>query len=149
MICIFCMLYVLLCPQALCDLVGSCAILLPSRSLNTLTSCTSADGQPQIGPTGKPMVKCEICGKELADRVKLYRHRKMHNGEWPHSCPYCDYKFNMRYIMEMHIKAHEKKMQQQALKEAQAKEAENQAGPLSMHAEPAPETPPPELERSQ
>ena len=92
------------------------------------------------------MVKCEICGKELADRIKLYRHRKIHNAEKPHSCPYCERKFIQRYNMVMHMKVHEKK---KAHMEAQAKEAENQAGLLSMDAEPAPETPPPELERSQ
>ena len=73
-----------------------------------------AEGQPQIGPMGKLMVKCEICGKELANRVKLYRHRKMHNGERPHSCPYCDYKFNMRFIMEQHIKWQHKKAHMEA-----------------------------------
>ena len=96
------------------------------------------------------MVKCEICGKELADPSSLYRHRKIHNAEGkPHSCPYCERKFIQRYNMVQHMKVHEeKKMRQQAKMEAQAKEAEIQAGPLSMDAEPAPETPPPELERS-
>ena len=112
------------------------------------TSCPSADGQPQIGPTGKPMVKCEICNKELADPSSLYRHRKIHNGEKPHSCPYCERKFIQRYNMVQHMKVHEKKMRRQAQMEAQAKEAEIQANLLSMHAEPAPETLPPELERS-
>ena len=94
------------------------------------------------------MVKCEICHKELADPSSLYRHRKIHNGEKPHKCPYCDRRFIQRYNMVQHMKVHEKKMQKQAHMEAQAKEAEIQAGPLSMDAEPAPETPPPEVEKS-
>ena len=44
----------------------------------------------EIGPNGKPSVECEDCGKELADPSSLYRHRKIHTGEKPHKCPYCD-----------------------------------------------------------
>ena len=44
----------------------------------------------EIGPNGKPSVKCEECGKLLADPSSLYRHRKIHTGEKPHKCPYCD-----------------------------------------------------------
>ena len=43
-----------------------------------------------IGPNGKAAVKCEECGKLLADPSSLYRHRKIHTGEKPHKCPYCD-----------------------------------------------------------
>merc|ERR1712088_840494 len=64
------------------------------------------DGQPMIGATGKPMVKCEICGKELADPSSLYRHRKIHNGEKPHKCLYCGRRFIQRYNMTQHIKTH-------------------------------------------
>ena len=108
------------------------------------------------------MVKCEICAKELADPSSLYRHRKIHNGEKPHKCPYCDRRFIQRYNMVQHMKVHEKKrrrqeqMERQAQMEAQmeaqaqANEAEIQASLLRMHAQPAPETspPPPELESS-
>lgn len=44
----------------------------------------------EIGPNGKPSVECEDCGKVLADPSSLYRHRKIHTGEKPHKCPYCD-----------------------------------------------------------
>ena len=43
-----------------------------------------------IGSNGKAAVKCEECGKVLADPSSLYRHRKIHTGEKPHKCPYCD-----------------------------------------------------------
>ena len=70
--------------------------------------CTSAAGQPQVGPTGKPTFKCEICGKELADASGLCRHRKIHNGEKPHQCDHCDRRFIRRYKMLQHRKVHEK-----------------------------------------
>ena len=43
----------------------------------------------EIGDNGKPSVKCEECGKVLADPSSLYRHRKIHTGEKPHVCPFC------------------------------------------------------------
>ena len=43
----------------------------------------------EIGPNGKPAVKCGECGKTLADPSSLYRHRKIHSGDKPHKCPYC------------------------------------------------------------
>ena len=44
----------------------------------------------EIGPNGKPSVKCEECGKLLADPSSLYRHRKIHVREKPHKCPFCE-----------------------------------------------------------
>jgi len=60
----------------------------------------------EIGPNGKPSVECEDCGKVLADPSSLYRHRKIHTGEKPHKCPYCDKRFIQRYNMKQHIKTH-------------------------------------------
>jgi hypothetical protein len=65
-----------------------------------------ANGDPILGPNGKPMVACEICGKELADPSSLYRHRKIHSGEKPHSCPFCHRRFIQRYNMRQHLKTH-------------------------------------------
>ena len=36
-----------------------------------------------MGSNGKAAVKCEECGKVLADPSSLYRHRKIHTGEKP------------------------------------------------------------------
>ena len=44
----------------------------------------------EIGANGKPSVQCPDCHKVLADPSSLYRHRKIHTGEKPHKCPYCD-----------------------------------------------------------
>lgn len=58
-------------------------------------------GKVKLGPNGKPMVVCEICNKELADPSSLYRHRKIHTGEKPHNCPFCEKKFIQRYSIEV------------------------------------------------
>ena len=42
-----------------------------------------------MSANGKAAVKCEECGKVLADPSSLYRHRKIHTGEKPHKCPIC------------------------------------------------------------
>ena len=72
------------------------------------------------------MVKCEECGKVLADPSSLYRHRKIHTGERPHKCPICSRyvesrpkiiffftltlipfrRFIQRYNMKQHYKTH-------------------------------------------
>ena len=77
---------------------------IPSQSYNWLNSCQEQDKiariKPEkhplggiktgeIGPNGKPSVKCEECGKLLADPSSLYRHRKIHTGDKPHQCPHC------------------------------------------------------------
>merc|ERR1719445_1207112 len=60
----------------------------------------------EIGANGKPSVKCPDCGKVLADPSSLYRHRKIHTGEKPHTCPFCRKDFIQRYNMKQHIKTH-------------------------------------------
>ena len=72
-------------------------------------------GNPKLGPNGKPMVKCEVCGKELADPSSLYRHRKIHSGEKPHSCPFCIRRFIQRYNMRQHLKTHKNKVTQEQI----------------------------------
>jgi KRAB domain-containing zinc finger protein len=52
-----------------------------------------------VGPNGKSIVACEVCGKRLSDPSSLYRHRKIHSGEKPHQCPYCDRKFIQESIL--------------------------------------------------
>ena len=80
-----------------------------------------------MGSNGKAAVKCEECGKVLADPSSLYRHRKIHTGEKPHKCPQCpryaEFKpgfifynswifirrFIQRYNMKQHYKTHKSK----------------------------------------
>jgi hypothetical protein len=52
---------------------------------------------PALGPSGKPMVACDICGKKLSDPSSLYRHKKIHSGEKPFKCPCCDKRFTQRF----------------------------------------------------
>ena len=63
----------------------SSLLLIPVPNLTVLSYRTG-----EIGSNGKPAVKCEECGKQLADPSSLYRHRKIHTGEKPHKCPYCE-----------------------------------------------------------
>ena len=74
---------------------------LPDRSsrhpTQSLLDAVKLDKHPlggirtgEIGANGKPTVKCEVCGKKLADPSSLYRHRKIHSGDKPHKCPYCE-----------------------------------------------------------
>merc|ERR1712223_1334717 len=69
-------------------------------------SPSASRGIPTRGPNGKSAVQCEICLKTLADPSSLYRHRKIHNGEKPHKCPFCGRRFIQRYNMTQHIKTH-------------------------------------------
>ena len=76
----------------------------------------------KIGPTGKPMVKCEICSKECDDPSSFYRHLQIRNGGKPHQCPHCDCghkRFSQRYNMMQHMRVHEKKMRKQQQSEIQ------------------------------
>jgi len=86
-----------------------------ANSPNTLLNKVKREKHPSgpggiktdmIGPNGKAAVKCEECGKLLADPSSLYRHRKIHTGEKPHKCPYCDRRFIQRFNMKQHIKTH-------------------------------------------
>ena len=52
-----------------------------------------------MGSNGKAAVKCEECGKVLADPSSLYRHRKIHTGEKPHKCPYCPRYIDLIYTL--------------------------------------------------
>ena len=52
--------------------------------------------QPLVGENGRQYVKCDMCGKCLADPSSLYRHRKIHSGEKPHTCRFCGRKFIQR-----------------------------------------------------
>ena len=70
--------------------------LAPANTASSLIDNVKLEKHPmggiktgEIGPNGKPAVKCEECGKTLADPSSLYRHRKIHTGDKPHKCPYC------------------------------------------------------------
>ena len=69
----------------------------PPQDQNGSPSTSRGGGIPAgVGANGKPAVSCEICGKTLADPSSLYRHRKIHNGEKPHKCPFCGRRFIQR-----------------------------------------------------
>jgi len=76
-----------------------------NAQLNNPVNHGDPDSIPAIS-VEKRSVKCEICGKQLADPSSLYRHRKIHTGDKPHKCPYCTRRFIQRYNMKQHIKTH-------------------------------------------
>lgn len=68
----------------------------PPQDQNGSPSTSRGGISAGVGANGKPAVSCEICGKTLADPSSLYRHRKIHNGEKPHKCPFCGRRFIQR-----------------------------------------------------
>lgn len=51
--------------------------------------------------------KCDICGLRLRSNSHLSRHKRVHSGEKPYSCPTCGQKFAQRYNMMTHYKVHQ------------------------------------------
>jgi len=102
--------------------VGGVASPGPSQSPSRRDSISENDAKPknpiggyktgEIGANGKQPVACEVCGKKLTDPSSLYRHRKIHSGDKPHKCPYCNRRFIQRYNMKQHIKTHKMELMQ-------------------------------------
>ena len=70
-------------------------------SSNTLfLSLFTEFGRPMMNSANKPMVRCDECGKVLADSSSLYRHEKTHGNDDSkgHMCPMsdCERKFIQR-----------------------------------------------------
>lgn len=49
--------------------------------------------------------KCETCGKHFQRPSLLERHRRIHSGERPFSCKFCDKKFNQTNALQIHVKS--------------------------------------------
>lgn len=47
---------------------------------------------------------CPVCARIFTNRSDLVRHTRIHTGEKPFTCPFCDYRSNQRPNVSRHIK---------------------------------------------
>lgn len=49
---------------------------------------------------------CEICGKVLSSLSSYYVHMKVHSGNKPYACTYCEATFCRKPYLEVHMRTH-------------------------------------------
>ena len=54
----------------------------------------------QLGPY---QFACPYCSKIQKKRSEMIRHIKIHTGEKPFLCKFCDYKCNLKSSLESHM----------------------------------------------
>ena len=54
----------------------------------------------RIGPE---QYACPYCGKLLKSRAEVVRHIRIHTGETPFSCNYCNYRTKWKSSLKLHI----------------------------------------------
>ncbi|XP_075971238.1 uncharacterized protein LOC142973442 [Anticarsia gemmatalis] len=74
---------------------------------------------------------CSECGKQLASRSALARHRRVHSGERPHACPTCGRSFAQREVMLRHTLIHDEQRPYQC---PECPKSFTQRGALRSHA---------------
>ena len=47
---------------------------------------------------------CDICGKNFCGQQSLAKHKLLHTGEKPHSCPFCEEKYRIKSRLVTHLK---------------------------------------------
>lgn len=53
-----------------------------------------------------PKHVCDICGKSFKWPVRLFEHKRVHNGEKPFSCTFCDKSFTRQNTCRLHMRLH-------------------------------------------
>ena len=50
-----------------------------------------------------PVFPCPSCEDTFTDLSNLKRHSKLHDNDWHHSCPQCNFKSKRNYVLNRHI----------------------------------------------
>ncbi|XP_060566445.1 zinc finger protein 415-like, partial [Ruditapes philippinarum] len=66
---------------------------------------TSEHGRRQQSVTAGGRHYCNMCGKLFPSNWKLQRHMRVHTGEKPFVCSFCDKGFNVKSNLKVHIVA--------------------------------------------
>jgi transposase-like protein len=49
------------------------------------------------------LFQCEMCGKKFTDKSNYRRHRRIHSGEKPYKCQFCDVAYSRSDILKQHL----------------------------------------------
>lgn len=50
--------------------------------------------------------RCDICFKAFNRASNLTTHKRIHTGERPFNCTFCDRKFGFKHVLNAHLKTH-------------------------------------------
>ncbi|XP_034246133.1 zinc finger protein 765-like [Thrips palmi] len=73
-----------------------------SDSQLTVDETLNVEGQTRFSTK----TTCEICGKVLSSLSSYYVHMKVHSGNKPYACTYCEATFCRKPYLEVHMRTH-------------------------------------------